>query len=94
MIAVEVTRNAKDYHCETCDHRYCGKDVPGSNGDAPYVKWTFGDVRLTSCPLPMISDASNFYLRMHMHYTNGILITQGGLLDQPNKYLEAMEIIG
>jgi hypothetical protein len=31
---------------------------------------------------------------MHKHYVKGILITDGGLMNQPNKYLEAMEMIG
>jgi len=31
---------------------------------------------------------------LHKHYSNGVLMRSGGLLDQPNYYLEAMEIIG
>ena len=42
----------------------------------------------------MISDESNFLLSMNKHYRNGHLLISGGLLDQPNKYLEAMELIG
>jgi len=42
----------------------------------------------------MITDSSNFMLKMHKHYQNGVLLQSGGLLDQPNYYLEAMEIIG
>lgn len=90
-------RNAKDFQCDNCDHRYCGEGVPGSNGNAPYDKWKFGAIKLRSCPLPMISDLSDFYMRMHKHYLNGIMLTDEhgtGLLDQPNHYLEAMEIIG
>jgi hypothetical protein len=87
-------RDATNYNCEKCDHRYCGKDVPGSNGDAPYYKWTFNGEKFKSCPLPMITELSDFYLRMFKHHQHSILLVSGGLLDQPNKYLEAMEIIG
>jgi len=90
--------NPKDYNCETCDHKYCGVDVTGSKGDAPYPKWKLdGYDDLWSCPLPMITDETNFFLKMHKHYKNGILLTSkhgSNLLDQPNKYLEAMEILG
>jgi len=87
--------NKKDFNCETCSHRYCGEGIAGSKGLAPFRKWTItgvGDLR--SCPLPMISELSSFFLRMYQHYSKGVLITSGGLLDQPNKYLEAMELMG
>lgn len=84
-----------EFDCATCDHRYCGEGVEGGNGNAPYKKWTIKGVgRLNRCPLPMISDDSNFYLRLHKHYKNGILPLGGGLLEQPNKFLQAMEILG
>lgn len=88
-------QNAKDFDCATCSHRYCGEGIKGSNGIAPYKKWKIDGIGyLSSCPLPTITDESNFYLRMHKHYAHGILMLSGGLLDQPNKYLEAMELIG
>jgi len=42
----------------------------------------------------MITEESDFFLKMHKHYKNGIMLKTGGLLDQPNKYLEAMELMG
>jgi len=30
---------------------------------------------------------------LYQHYKKGILLVGGGLLDQPNAYLEAMDII-
>lgn len=87
--------NAKEFDCASCSHRYCGEGVRGSNGVAPYRKWSIAGVgEFNSCLLPMISDQSDFFLRMHKHYVKGILIKSGGLMEQPNKYLEAMEIIG
>ena len=46
-----------------------------------------------TCLLPMITPQSNFALRMHGHYQHRLLLHEGGLLDQPNAYLEAMEIL-
>lgn len=87
--------NAKDFDCATCDHRYCGEGIKGSNGIAPFPKWKLDGVgTMNSCPLPMITEESDFFLSMHVHYRNGNLLIKGGLLDQPNKYLEAMELIG
>lgn len=84
-----------EFDCENCNHRYCGEGVANSNGSAPYNKWTVKGVgNFKSCLLPMITEESNIYLRLHRHYSKGILIMAGGLLDQPNKYLEAMEMIG
>lgn len=41
----------------------------------------------------MITTESRLLLRMYCHYTNRILPYSGGLLRQPNHYVEAMEII-
>jgi len=43
------------------------------------------------CLLPMVDEQSAFFLRLHVHYRNRILFTEGGLTSQPNRYLEAME---
>ena len=39
----------------------------------------------------MISERSLFLVRLHKHYQQRILFEAGGLMDQPNAYLEAME---
>ena len=41
----------------------------------------------------MITDDSWAILGWHKHYKNGILLKGGGLLDQPNYYLETMTLI-
>lgn len=85
----------QSFDCKTCQHRYCGKGIEGGNGDAPYKMWTIKGVgQLQSCPLPMISEDSRLFLRLHKHYRNGILPLGTGLLEQPNKFLQAMEILG
>lgn len=87
--------NAASFNCAECSHRFCGEGIPNSNGKAPYVKWRIKGVGdFDSCLLPMITEQSNFLIKLHQHYQKGILMQAGGLLDQPNKYLEAMELIG
>jgi hypothetical protein len=44
------------------------------------------------CLLPMITVESRFLLRLHEHYKKGHMARVGGVLEQPNFYLEAMEV--
>lgn len=41
----------------------------------------------------MVTRQSQFMLRLHGHYKNKILPFAGGLLDQPQYYIEAMEVL-
>lgn len=41
----------------------------------------------------MITPRSRFLLRLHTHYREGVLAYSGGLLEQPNYYAEAMEVL-
>jgi len=41
----------------------------------------------------MVSDRSLFFTRLHTHYRNQILFSEGGITSQPNLYLDAMEHI-
>lgn len=50
-------------------------------------------IESNTCFLPMVTPQSRFLLRMYQHYRNRLLPYPGGLLSQPNYYLEAMEII-
>ena len=69
--------------------RHCDESRP-----APFPKWAIaGVIESTTCLLPMITERSMSFLRLYRHYKNGWLPYTGGLLDQPNIYLEAMEII-
>jgi len=59
-----------------------------------FIMWEIeGVVKSKTCLLPMITPASNTYIRLYRHYKNGILPFEGGLLDQPNPFIEAMEAI-
>lgn len=51
------------------------------------------EMEFTTCPKPMITPESSWFLRLYRHYKNHLLPHAGGLLDQPNAYLEAMEVI-
>ncbi len=41
----------------------------------------------------MVTNWSLTMIRLHAHYKNQHLFMEGGLMGQPNKYLEAMEAI-
>jgi hypothetical protein len=41
----------------------------------------------------MITASSRLWLRLHMHYRVNILPVSGGIMQQPNKYIEAMEVL-
>lgn len=45
------------------------------------------------CLKPMVTEGSKFMLRLYRHYQNNILPFGGGILDQPNIYVQAMELI-
>ena len=49
---------------------------------------------LKTCPLPMITPFSSFLSSLSQHYRDGHLLETGGILDQPNIYLESMRIFG
>lgn len=41
----------------------------------------------------MVTQYEMNLVRLHGHYRNRLLFTEGGLMSQPNYYLEAMELI-
>lgn len=41
----------------------------------------------------MITEASHLWLKLHRHYRGHHLPFAGGLMQQPNKYIEAMEAL-
>lgn len=78
------------FNCSACSWgRHCDDSNP-----APYNKFVIkGFMESKTCFLPMVTDESRFLLRLYRHYKNGLLAVSGGVLDQPNYYLEAMETI-
>lgn len=52
-----------------------------------------GVIESRTCLLPMITPQSQYLIRLHQHYKNGVLPHAGGLLEQPSYFIEAMEIL-
>lgn len=90
MIALSV--GELGLNCEKCnefqkiDHGY-EKDspIPG--------KWKIGDYSFNRCPLVIMDKRANWYITAYNFLKDGILPNDGGWLDQPNKFIEAMNFI-
>lgn len=88
-MAVAVALKPSEFDCDRCRERHC---TPATA--APFPLWEIDGVGpMTVCPKPQITPQSDRYLSLYRHYRNGILAVSGGLLDQPNPYLESMEQI-
>lgn len=85
-----MAHNAALFRCDTCSWgRHCDSSRP-----APFAKWVIrGVIESRTCLLPMITAQSQFLLRLFGHYKQRLLPRSGGLLEQPNYYVEAMEIL-
>ncbi|MDH5394533.1 MAG: hypothetical protein OEY11_15215 [Gammaproteobacteria bacterium] len=88
MIAIEVYRTPADFDCKTCKEKYCDETNP-----APYVEEIPGVGEFNTCLLPMITAESHYFIKLYQHYKNGVLPMPGSLLQQPNAYIEAMDIL-
>lgn len=83
--------NREKFDCQACRwQRHCDERNP-----APFPMFHIAEIGLESrtCLLPMINDFSRLMMRLYGHYKAHLLPTSGGLLEQPNLYLEAMEMI-
>ncbi len=68
--------------------------MKGSIGAAPYPLYTIpGVVDAYTCLLPMVNARSGYLLRLYSHYKNGNLLAEGGIIDQPQFYSDAMALI-
>lgn len=95
-MTVEVVTNAKLFDCRTCAAKHCDEDrkIPGSKGPAPYPLYEIdGVISTNTCLLPLVTPWANKCIDFYSHYKKGVLLMGGGLLDQPNVYLEAMNVI-
>lgn len=83
-----VAHNREQFNCQACPfHRHCDDSNP-----APFPLFVVEEIGLESrtCLLPMITDESRFLMQMFSHYKNGLLPFDGGVLDQPAGFGEAM----
>ena len=55
--------------------------------------WKFNDEEFNGCPVKKINPTAFEYLRGYLFYKNKILPNSGGWMDQPKKFIRAMEII-
>jgi hypothetical protein len=92
---VTVIQNRKDFDCDKCIWgRHCDESNP-----APFNQWKIPGNRNAAviesnvCLLPMVTNRALFFIRLHKHYRNGVLFSGSGFMDQPNLYLEMMEIL-
>lgn len=89
MIGLSVQAEPKAFNCPTCFERFCDADRP-----APYDKWQLPDGTPSRvCLLPMVTDHTRELLRYADHYRAGFLPWSGGMLAQPNKFIQAIEVI-
>lgn len=90
IVAVEVSAHRDKFNCQACRwQRHCDDTNP-----APIAMWIIpGVIESRTCLLPMVTEREIEMLRFYQHYKQNRLPLAGGLLDQPNNYLEAMETI-
>ena len=55
--------------------------------------WNFNGEDFKGCPAKNITQQTGECIRMYRFFKSGILPRHGGLLDQGNRYIEAMETI-
>lgn len=73
--------------CTESQKHYRGCTTPAHE---PFI---YGDIEFYRCPVHEITEVSYFMIRMHTHYEKGFLLQFGGIINQPLKYLESMEVI-
>lgn len=85
-----MIQNKDKFDCNNCPwNRHCDDSNPSR-----FPQWVIPDVIESNiCLLPMMSDWHVSMWRLYSHYKNQLLPKTGGLFDQPNLYLEAMEVI-
>ncbi len=98
MIAVEVRGNPKKFNCKKCvNNHHCDDDylVNGSIGPAGHYIFSIPDIIESKvCLLPMLTDQTYALIRLSRHYKNNMLPVSGGILEQPNYFLQAIDILG
>jgi len=103
-MAIEIMKAPEQFKCKTCRERYCDAErrLPGSLGRAPIPLWVVADpaggdiplIESDTCLLPMVDESTWYLFRLHKLFEKGVLYQTGGLMDQPNRYIEAMFAIG
>lgn len=88
IIAVHCALGAREKwtNCDSCS---C------VDGDAGFPRWERPGVleQTSKCPAKMVTGDSREWLSLYSHYKAGFMALTGGVMCQPNAYLEAMRII-
>jgi len=90
---VDVAKAASEYNCKTCKTRHCDDSNPSHQLYEISHKKYGVIIRTNTCLLPKITPQSHEFMHLYNHYKNGMLPFQGGLLDQPAAYVDAMDLI-
>lgn len=94
---MEVAHNRERFDCNACrNQHHCDETTEGvSRGPAPFPMFVIHEIGLESrtCLLPMITDFSRQMLNLFGAYQAHLMPMHGGLLEQKNIYLEAMQVI-
>lgn len=92
-----MLKHPEQFDCRKCPrNHHCDEtgEWPGSNGPAGYVIQEIpGVIQSRTCLLPRVTEYSMAMRKLYRHYRNHILPFPGALLEQPNPYLECMEIL-
>lgn len=82
---MHVVYHGDKFNCDTCR---CDKNFQSSN------LWEIpGVIKTQKCLRKMITQESADFYSLYKHYQNGVMPYSGGLFEQPNAYLEAMDLI-
>jgi len=65
----------------------CEFEVPGQES------WKFEGKEYKGCPFKQVTQTTANFLRAYNFYKNGFLPNEGSWLEQPAKFIEAMEVI-
>lgn len=56
-------------------------------------EWVY-ETSIITCPWKLITPFTRYISELYSHYEKGYLLYDGAISDQPNWYLEAMEVFG
>jgi hypothetical protein len=91
---VEIIYN-EAYQCNKCIrriHESVRELRKGCTGKHPFKRHGHG-FTYTKCPGNFYGPGHAYLLDVHRQFRNGVLASEGGLLDQPSKYLETMNLV-
>lgn len=78
-------------NCQECNEGL--KRFRGCWEDVAETEFEFEGEILKRCPLQLITPTSKRFLRFYQFMEKGFLPNPGGILDQPNRFLEAMAVL-